>query len=191
MRIVVAVGLAALLSACQTASYQGDENSPYYVVPAGSRLVLNQKLSVEPDQVGVYVQHGKIMKFTDVDKYAPFCKFELSKRVDQARTVDPDEIEIIKAIQDPKYHTFARAGLRQTTPQKVRFLAQGGAFDSGGPSLQSFTVQMDLRSSSQPDIFRMTCGRWSTYPSTYEHLSIAEIRRTLEPLFTLRTLSKG
>lgn len=186
MRIVVAVGLAVLLSACQTTSYQGDENSPYYVVPAGSRLILNQNIKIDPDQVGLYIQYGEVRRsFRDVDKYDPFCKFELFDRVQSARTVVPDEISVIKAVQEQSYDKFTQAGAWQFAAVSTRQLAQSGGFDQGGPSLRFFNVQMDLHSAKQPEVFRMTCGRWSAYPSL-EHLSIAEIRSTLKPLFTLR-----
>ena len=187
MRVtLVSVGLAVVLAACQTA-YQGNENSPYYVVPVDSRLILTQEIGFDRGQVSIYVQNGKILRFAEVQKYDPFCKFELFHLIETARTIAPDEIRVIKAFQEHKFDTFARTGMWHYAQLSARHLAQSGSFGDGGPSLQSFTVQMDLRSSAQPEIFRMTCARWAAYPSAYEHLSITEIRQTLSPLFTLRT----
>jgi hypothetical protein len=185
MRVVVTVGLVAMLAACQTASYRGDENSPYYVVPVGTQLTLTRELQMSPDQVSVYIQYGKLLSYPAIQKYEPFCKFELFHRIESARTVVPDEISVIKAVQEDSYDKFAQAGAWQFVPLSARRFAQSGGSDKGGPSIRSFTVKMDLRSAKQPEIFRMTCGRWSAYTS-YEHLSIAEIRSTLNPLFTLR-----
>jgi hypothetical protein len=185
MRVIVTVGLVAMLAACQTASYQRDENSPYYVVPVGSQLILTRELQMNPDQVSVYIQYGKLLSYPAIQKYEPFCKFELFHRIESARTVAPDEISVIKAIQHQSYERFAEAGAWQFLPLSARQFAQVGMPGQGGPSIKSFTVRMDLRSAKQPEIFRMTCGRWSAY-SSYENLSIAEIRSTLKPLFTLR-----
>lgn len=185
MRVVVTVGLVAVLAACQTASYRGDENSPYYVVPVGTQLTLTRELQMNPDQVSVYIQYGKLLSYPAIQKYEPYCKFELFHRIESARTVVPDEISVIKAVQEESYTRFAQAGALQFAALSARQFAQSGGFDQGGPAIRSFTVKMDLRSAKQPEIFRMTCGRWSAYPS-YEHLSIAEIRSTLNPLFTLR-----
>ena len=182
MRIVAVAGLVAVLAACQTASYQGDENSPYYVMPVGSRLTLTREVRIDPDQVAVYIQYGKVLSFRDVQKYDPFCKFELYHRIESARTVKPDEINVVRAVQIESW---------RFTPTSAMRLAQSGGMDSGGPSIIFYTVRMDLQSTKQPEIYRMTCGRWSMYPGRYEHVSIAEIRRALNPVFTLQLPGKS
>jgi hypothetical protein len=63
-------------------------------------------------------------------------------------------------------------------------LAQVGDFKDDGPTFQSFSTRMDLRSEKQPNIFRLSCARWDD-PGRGDHLSIAEIRRTLDGVFTL------
>jgi hypothetical protein len=194
MRItLIAVGLAAALAACQTGyRYQGNEQSPFYAVPVGSRLILNQDLSFGPSQVSLYVQNGKILRLSEVHKYSPFCKFELFHRVDAARTIAPDEINVTKVLQEHSSGTFSQTGQLHYARLSLQQLAQSGNGDQqGGGSPESFTVRMDLRSEKQPEVFRMTCGRWSFYPSTYIYPSISEIRRTLNPLFTLRTPAEG
>lgn len=191
MRVIVMVGLATALTACQTA-YQGNEDSPYYTVPVGSQLVLNKEIHFNPDQVSVYVQYGKVLPFSAVQKYDTFCKFELNHLVQTARTIAPNEMRVTRAYQEQMYELFARAGgARPRYAQLAGRLVQSGGFDQGGPSLQSFIERMDLHSPSQPEIFRMTCARWAPYPGSYDYLSIAEIRKTLDPLFTLRMPAGG
>ena len=191
MRIVAVAGLVAVLGACQTASYQGDENSPYYVMPVGSRLTLTRDVHIDPDQVATYIQYGKVLSFRDVQKYDPFCKFELYHRIESARTVKPDEINVVRAVQIESFTSFESADAWQFTRTSATRLAQSGGMDSGGPSIIFYTVRMDLQSTKQPEIYRMICGRWSMYPGRYEHVSIAEIRRALDPVFTLQLPGKS
>jgi hypothetical protein len=189
MRVIVVVGLAAALAACQTA-YQGDENSPYYVVPVGSQLVLHKEINFNPDQVSVYIQYGKVLPFNSISKYDPFCKFELNHRVSTARTIAPSEMRVTKAFQQQTYDMFVASGRIPHAQLTAGHMAQSGGFD-GGPSLEAFIEQMDLESPTQPEVFRMTCARWAVAPGYRHNLSIAEIRRALDPLFTLRAPAGG
>jgi hypothetical protein len=57
-------------------------------------------------------------------------------------------------------------------------------------SSKSYAWVIHLRSSRQPDVLRMTCGRWD-YPGAASRLTIREIRDTLGELFTLRLSTGG
>lgn len=188
---LVGAALATLLAtACQTA-YQGNDTSPYYIVPAGSHVILNKELAFKPDQVSVYIQNGQLLRINEVQHYDPFCKFELYHRLDAARTVAPDDMTVTKASQQRMDGTFSQSApspyVRAAT---IGLVAQMGGEGQGGAPLYSYVTSMDLRSDNQPEIFRLTCARWA-YPGMDEHISIAEIRRTLSPLFTLRLPAEG
>lgn len=190
-RLAAAAVAVSLAAACQTAArYQGDESSPYFAVPAGSRLVLNQPLSFQPGQVSVHVQNGQVIPITAVQKYDPFCKFELYGRPEAARTVAPGDMTVTRTRQHRQDGTFSRLQGVQLAGVSLRVLAQAGGEPDGGPPLWSFLTHMDLRSATQPDVFRLTCLRWA-YPGMAEHVTIEEIRRTLAPLFTLRLPAEG
>jgi hypothetical protein len=186
MRIIVLVSLAAALAACQTA-YQGNKSSPYYVVPAGTQLVLTQELRFDPDQLSVYVQEGRLLPLRAIQFYAPFCKFELLHRDTAARTVTPDQITIVGAFQHRNDGPYSRRDRRPRTQLAATALSAQMGGGAGSP-LYSYVTFMNLRSEKQPEIFRLACLRWA-YPGMDEHLSIAEIRQTLNPVFTLRTLA--
>lgn len=192
MRVIVMVGLAVVLAACQTA-YQGNEDSPYYDVPVGSELVLNKEIHFNPDQLSVYVQFGKVLPFSVVRKYETFCKFELNHMASTARTIAPSEMRVTRSYQERTYDLFAGAARPQYVDLSARHMVQSGSFDQGGPGQLSFVERMDLHSPNQAEIFRLTCARWASYPTGYknENISIAEIRRTLDPLFTLRVPAGG
>jgi hypothetical protein len=190
MRIVLLVFflLATLLTACQTTSYQGNENSPYYVVPAGSRLSLNQELTIPPEGTSVYIQNGQVMPNVQVLHYYPFCKFELYSRSDSARTVARDTITIKKAVPEETEGPNADAG-----PVHYAAGMSGSMTDispGGYVPIRTFSTRMDLRSEKNPDIFRLTCSRWG-YPNMDTYVTIAEMRRTLGSIFSLSVPSAG
>lgn len=193
MRVALAsIGLAAVLTACQTASYQGNVNSPYYLVPAGSRLTLTRELTFDPDQLSVYVQNGHVLPFSRLQVYSPFCKFELYKKQETQRVVNPDQIEITRTLRYRTEGEFARNGPPpRVQVATVAWVAQlSGDQSPGGSPLYSSVVRMDLRSQKQPDIFRMSCARWF-YPGMDKDLTVPQMRQTLSPLFTLRLPSDG
>jgi len=183
MRAKVVLSSLALLLVAACQSYQGDVDSPYYVLPDGARLALNQPLSFAPGQVSLHVQNGRVLPMNQVRAYEPFCKFELYTRADAARTVQPQEITVTRARQyrfDGNYS--ALDGLQLAG---LSFGLYAGGETDGGVPLYSYITRMDLHSPAEPDVYRLTCLRWS-YPGMAEHVSIAEIRHTLSPLFTLR-----
>ncbi|HEX7043848.1 MAG TPA: hypothetical protein VF203_04460 [Burkholderiales bacterium] len=172
-----------LVAACQ--SYQGDVGSPYYVVPAGTRLALNQPLSFAPGQVSLHVQNGRVVPMNQVRAYDPFCKFELYTRIEAARTVQPHEITVTGARQYRFDGNYSALDGLQLAGLSFGLYAQAGGEPEGGVPVFSYLTRMDLQSPAEPDVYRLTCLRWS-YPGMAEHVSIAEIRQTLSPLFTLR-----
>lgn len=179
---IACAALAAVLSGCQT--YAGNENSPYYVVPAGSRLILQQELAIPPNELGVFIQNGRVLRSIEVQHYYPFCKLELYQKSTRERTVRPDEITITRAMQHRRETgAFTDAGVLHL----ARLTLAQDDDDGDDGQIQSYTTRMELRSEKQPDIYRLTCAQWA-YPGDVGdwHLTIAEIRRTLEPIFALR-----
>jgi hypothetical protein len=173
--------LAIALCGCQTTSDFGNENSPYYVVPAGSRLILERELTIPPEQLAVYVQDGRVLRSGEVRHDRPFCKFELHRLAPNARTVSPDDIVVVRASQQIHSNPVARG-----EPVLVADNAFGDMVESlVAPPIHSFATRMDLRSEKQPDIFRLTCAQWGERRFG-RHVTISEMRRTLAGVFTLR-----
>jgi len=188
VRVLILMGAFAPLAACQTAAYQG-EASPFMTVPPGSRLILNQELTIPANQVSVHVQNGRVLPGSEVNQYYPSCKLELYSMSETARTVVLQEMTVTRTVQDETTHGAL-------TPRDLVRVAQLGfglratLGDQSGPSLHAFSTRMSLRSEKQPDIFRLTCAQWE-FPGYGRHVAISEIRRTLEPLFTLRLPAEG
>lgn len=184
---VLGVCAAALLSACSSARYQGDESSPYYVVPIGTRVVLKQALSVAPEQVGVYIQNGKVLPWPQVNAYYAHCKFELRERKDTEQKVAPEAFIVTRVVQDVVH--MVNWGRWQTAGLSLGMRV--GNMDDGGASVQTFATYLYLGSERQPRVFRLGCGHWA-YPGTRyaEHLSIAQMRKALGELITLELPAK-
>lgn len=180
-KLLYLAALAIALCGCQTPSYVGDENSPYYLVPPGSRLILQKALTIPADQLATYIQNGQVLPNNQVQRIYPFCKFELSRLANTARSVQPDEMVVTKTIRSIDPWASALAAPVLVAQNVLGFMVDPYT----RPSIQAFSTRMDLRSSKQPDIFRLTCAQWG-YPGADRHLSISEIRRTLGDVFTLR-----
>jgi len=171
--------LATVLSAC-AGRYQGDVNSPYYVIPSGSRAILTQPITIPPEQVGVYIQNGKVLPWHEVNAYYTHCKFQVYKRKDTEQQVTPDDFLVKRVVQD-------QVQMLRWSPWQVAGMSLGmGVSMDGGPSLFTFANFMYLSSERQPHVWRLACGQWA-YPGTMwaEYPSIAEMRKALGDLIKL------
>ena len=178
----VIFGATLLVTGCQTVSYQGNENSPYYVVPTGSRVVLENELTIPGDRAAVYIQGGQPRSYWDVNPYYPYCKFEVRTRKDSAQKIQPDDFAVTRAFQETPPSVRAEP---QGPDVSARLVRVSSMDSDGGISATVFATTMWLHSDRQPDVFRMTCAQWGYLPLD-GHLSIAQIRKTLAGVFTLK-----
>jgi hypothetical protein len=186
MRRVILLAAVMLLSACQAAyeGYQGNVDSPYYLVPVGSTLAQNQDVVIPANRASVYLQAGQTLPLSQVNQYHPYCKFEVLKVRDGAQTVKADSYVIKKVVQE--ISDSVDAG-------RIRLAALGlgmQARDKDGASALTFATRMYLHSDEQPDVYLLSCGQWA-FPATGQHVTIREMRAVLGGLFTLRLASDG
>lgn len=181
---IIALGMAmvALAGCAGSASYEGNENSPFYVIPPESQLVLNHEVTIPANAVSIYLQDGRILPFSDVRKYYPHCKFELYSMSNVARQVAPDTFAVTRVMQEESQSADAGIMRYAQSQQNVTMADMG---DPGGLPLIAFVTRMYLHSAKQPDVFRMNCAQWG-YPLRDRQVTIAEIRRTFSDIFTLR-----
>ena len=182
---LLSVALTVTVAACSTASYRGDESSPWYVPPVGAHVVLNREITIPPDSVSVMLQDGRITRAGDVNNYRPHCKFEVRRRLEVAQSVAPDDF-LVTHVERNLLQSVDAAPKRpvSATPVALRVASDGGE-EGDGASLQTYATRMTLRSDKQPGVLRLTCGQWA-YPPEGEHLSIDDIRRALGEVLTLR-----
>lgn len=156
-----------------------DETSPFYAVPEGSTLLLNQSLTIDGDQVATYVQDGKVMAEREVDKFRPNCKFEIYTISELQRTVAADSFEITKVVDE------IETSLLESWP----LLAARDGFSVVGMLDRSYmfnyATMMYLHSASQKDVYRMTCQHWEDVMRD-RYLTISQMRQAMGEVFSLQ-----
>lgn len=187
MRRVTILTVIVFFAACQTASYEGNENSPYYKVPVGSILILRQDIVIPPRLAGIYLQDGKITPLAQVNQYYPHCKFEVFKLKDTPQTIQADTFPINKVVQETT-HSVSLDRLQLAAVSIGVGIHVG--MDDDHSTLETYVTRLDLRSEKQPDVFRLSCGQWA-YPPKGQHVTIREIRQALGKVFTLQRAPDG
>jgi len=183
MMRTILLAAVMLLTACQTAyeGYEGNVNSPYYLVPAGSTLVQHQALVIPPNRAGVSLQGGQVLPLSQINQYHPYCKFEVLRVRDAAQAVRADSYVIKKVVQEI-------TDTVDTGRIRLAALSIGMgvlAREKDGASMETYATRLYLRSDKQPDVYRLSCGQWA-FPATGQHVTIREMRVALGGVFTLR-----
>ena len=128
--------LAIFLMSC--ASSRGGSGNYIYAISKGDEFVLKKDISISARDAHVLLQDGRIKKFANVDKYAPFCRFEVNTRGEQ--TIKPDTFIVTKVSQDE--------------PEVL-------------PYTYNYYVKFDLSAANNPDIRSLACGAWGSASDTY------------------------
>jgi hypothetical protein len=161
------------LSACQTSAIL-DEDSPLRPPPPGSRLILNQSISIPAHSAHVVLQGGRVVSGKDINRYHPNCRLEVQKVRDTSQVLQPDEFVVLRSRQESR-----TAGLEQRLHVAGPF--HGGA---GGPSFVMYQTIFELQSVKQPQVRWMTCEQWGD-PAIGQHLTPREIRNALGDVMRL------
>jgi hypothetical protein len=177
MRRVLWVSLLALLGGCAHHDL-GDELSPFYTPPAGSRLLLQQAVTIPAEMTGVFIQGGRAVSNREVDQYYPHCRLEVRERRETAQIVEPDEFLIRRVRRDIEVVT-------NTGTEPLRRVSHGG-----GPSFFIYRTLLDLKSERQPQVRVLICQHWGD-PALDTHLSIRDIRQALGTLMVLQLPAAG
>jgi hypothetical protein len=182
IRPLVFISALAVLSACAI-NQEKDEDSPFYSVPAGSLLVLNQDLVIAAGQVATYVQNGELMTYEQVDKYQPNCKFEVYAISEQPRTVKADTFEIIKVVDDIESSSIHHGSRLASLDEGYRGInIASGMLDHS--LVFNYATFMYLSSATQKDVYRITCQHWEAVRED-RYLSISQMRQAMGNVFTL------
>jgi len=164
--LVVAV---TLLSACQQAPVR-DEESQYSRVVPGSRITLQQELTVPAGHARVFLQYGKVIDKQQLDQYYPHCEFEIRQVSDGTLKIEPETFIVTKISSgeamvvrrnSPYMHTAFGINSDQTN------------------SMISPYVDHRLFSESQPNVMRMTCHGGFDDPWKARYPSVSDIRKAL------------
>lgn len=170
MRKLILLFLIMALTSCTAGPYS--VSSPYYRIPAGSRLVLKQTLTIPPNSARIYIQYGKVITPKERDQYYAHCWFLSRKVLDTAQIITPDTFIVTKT---QKYEddvqiqgAYLLASLHGATMKT----------SDGGPTAVEYSTTLTIHSDTQPDINQFVCSYWED-PLDAKHLTVAEIRKTL------------
>ncbi len=181
----VLLASVVLLLGCRTVKF-GDTSSPYYRPSKGSIVILHSDLEFQPQTARVFLQRGKTYGYGGIDRYYPWCYFQLYTVKDSIQTLNADTFEVYKVASRTEWvvehGTMHLAGVRIQFGTD-NFTAMSG---DGGPSTETAVVQMRLRSEKQPQIFQLACGGAEENPVLSKPPSIDEIRAALGKIATLR-----
>jgi len=136
-RHLVIIALTALL-ASYASSTSGGSGNYIYKITKGDKFVLKQDLAIAARDAHVLLQDGKIMKFANIDKYAPFCRFEVNTKGEQ--TIKPA--------------TFTVTKVEQQEPEML-------------PRVYNYVVKFYLTAANNPNIRSLACGSWGSSTDGY------------------------
>lgn len=135
-RHLVIFVLASLLMSC--ANSGGGSGNYIYGVSKGDKFVLKKDLAIGARDAHVLLQNGKIEKFANLDRYAPFCRFEVNT----------------KGAQIIKPETFTVTKVEQQEPEVL-------------PRVYNYIVKFHLSAPNNPNIRSLACGAWGSTSDTY------------------------
>lgn len=163
----LAVVVAAWVTGVAPGLLAGCQSAPRATHPAAT-LVLLQALTVPADRAAVEIQAGRAIAGAHIDRYRPYCRFELAQRADTARTLAPGAYRI-----DRRYETVPAArAARGLLP--ARWVTA-----SGDASYLVFATVFALAPNAA-GLARLTCQHWELpTPNTPRHLTPAEIGHAL------------
>jgi hypothetical protein len=175
MKQVALVAFCLLLTACQSTGPL-NENSPFHILPAGSRLLLKQEITIPARSAGVMLQGGRVVSDKDVNQYHPHCRLEVNDVRDTTQSVAADEFVVRRARQED--HQVMGSGFMKAGLHNMRKA-------SATPTYHVFRTILDLESPRQPQVRWLTCQQWSE-PAIGVHVTIREMRQTLGEIIQLQ-----
>lgn len=139
-----------LLTACVQSAIR-DPASPFYRVPVGSHITLNQPLEIRPGHTRVFLQRGEVTRFSDLNQYWTSCNFEVRDLKQVAQQIDPDRFTVAR-VQQGNTQIVGRPAMQVAGLQLLSF----SNWDGGQPTVARYYDHW-LSSERQPNVMRMRC----------------------------------
>lgn len=172
--VVAILILAIILSGCESMAKLAALPSPYSL-PSGSTLSINRDLTIEPNSVSVWLQLGKLVNRKEVDLDQPNCHFEMYTLKSVAQTIYKDDVTITRFVNRNEY----------VSNGNVMYASLADADDGGGPMAEIFRTEIYLKSTKQPDLYRLSCEEWNNlFNGTY--LTVDQIQQALGDIATFQ-----
>jgi len=192
--LAAAGALAAGLSYCATHQYP--ITSPHFQIPPGSRIILNEALTIPPNTARVYMQYGKVIAPSEKDRYQANCWFLSWKLINTPQTIQPDTFVVTETQKNEDYvENSSDLKLASASVSAEVGVGIGIGAGTGGSKMQGpisdapmaieYTTQFHIHSDLQPDIRLFECSHWDD-PSTGEHLTVDKMQSALGKIATIQ-----
>ncbi len=150
MKSILMLLMTFLLVSCVQQAIR-DRSSPFYQVPVGSRLILNQPVEIKVGHTRRFVQSGAVMDFSDLDQYRPSCSFEVRDLRQELQQILPDSFTVVK-VQQGQTEIVGQPHLQVAGLGLLSFSHWGG----GQPMVARY-YDLWLASDQQPNVMRLRC----------------------------------
>lgn len=166
------------LAACGTFQPSGPDS--HYVLPeVGSSVTINQELEVPPGHSRVFIQHGRVLRWSAIDRYYPHCNFEIRVVTWKGFIISPG-LFTVNDVNRLIEHVVSRDAVLLAS-SSLHGLSQGGGYSN-----INLGIRMSLMSEHQPLVMRLTCYGAESEPSSAYQPSIVEIVEVLGELATFK-----
>ena len=168
---LILILFTTLLSGCELQPVT-DSNSPFYSVPEGSRLILNQQLTIPAGQARIFIQNQQLYNNVNlIDQYHPYCEFEVKTLSQSLQQIQPDDFIIYRVVDE------------ETQAAREPVLYASLKLSDIAPLLVAYNTTFYLKSAKQPDVLRLNCLHWDDLNAN-RYLSFTEISSTLGKVFS-------
>ncbi len=130
--------IASVLSLVSCATTGGGSDNYIYAISKGDKFVLKKAIPIPARQAHVILQDGNIENFANIDRYAPWCHFEVNTK--GAQTISPD--------------TFTVTKVSQHQPNVL-------------PGTFNYYVKFDLGAANNENVRSLACGAWGSGTDKY------------------------
>lgn len=177
-------GVGVLMAGCATTGGERYAAAPF--LAPGSTVSVDQPIDMRGN-ARVYIQHGQISRWADLEHFQPYCSFGLRKQAGDTglrRTIRPGTFTT--GEPRPRVRVVSRGRARALRVAGLR-LAKGEVPGAGVGRL-TFTVVIPLQSAQQPQVHDVTCGfdRKASWYGNPPHPTLDGIRTALGELASVQ-----
>ena len=145
--------------------------SPYLIPKPGSTVKIKRTLVVPPGYTKVYLQRGQVVSKRNLDRYYPSCNFEVWKLRQTPTKIHPGTFSVARTVRDIDFMVQLNP-LQRDAPRRVDS-------DYGGMDMIIHVVHMRLKSTKQPNVYRLTCRSWQDFPPEAKEPTMKDMREAL------------
>jgi hypothetical protein len=175
-----------LLAGCQSPQVR-DEASPNFLPPKGTLVILHDDMQIPSQSARVFLQRGRLIGYYGLDRYYPWCAFEVNDVSDSTQILRANTFEIyrvyIRTEQVVENTNTQLAKLTVGAHQAWHFIVDGNG--GGGPTTVTKVIVMWMNSPTQSNIRKLTCGGSEENEALARTPSVMQIRGALGNVATL------